>query len=200
MTLAQARTELQARGATYLSDARCNSMLNSAKAELEDFWYWNWLETTTTGTAPLTISDLKQVLYVADTTNRSELWYMKAEDIVSQEYYDLAFTGTPEIFYLSSETQLSVWPVQAVSLSVKYLKVSPTLSADGDTPIFPSRYDDIWMDLAMVRVYKDSDDLDRAFALNKDCQQRLGQLIAQYEVKSLSNPRVARIDSGAGDW
>lgn len=66
-------------------------MLNNAKDELEDFFDWPWLETTTTGTAPLTVTNLKRILYVTDTTNDTELPGVQAADINA----NIADTGTP---------------------------------------------------------------------------------------------------------
>lgn len=202
MDLTAAIAELRARGVSYETSAggRPTIWLNDAKNELDDFYPWPWLETTTTGTSPLTISDLKYVQYVVDTTDQVELWGINAADIVSQSYYDLSMTGTPEVWYLDGTTTLKIWPTSTASLSVRYVKVSPELSSGTDTPLFPSRYSGIWIDLAMVRAYLDSDDLDRAFALRKDCQARLGQLVEEFEARNRQNQVQQQINSGAADW
>ena len=61
MNLGTARTELQARGFDYLSTARCNTFLNRALYILNEQESWPFLETTVSGAAPLTISDLSLI-------------------------------------------------------------------------------------------------------------------------------------------
>ena len=201
MNLTSAITELQARGGSYLTSAggRPTIMLNDAKNELEDFYPWPWLETTTTGTAPLTISDLKYVLYVVDTTNKVELRGVDAGWIISQEGTDIAQTGDPSYWYLDGLTSLKVFPANtSVSLSVRYVKYSAELTGS-DTPGIPTRYHNLWIDLAMCRVYEDSDDFQAASALRAQTQKRLGQLVEEFEQRNRQNPMVQSIVSGALD-
>lgn len=200
MTLTTATTELQARGGSYLAAARCTTMLNDAKNELEDFYPWPWLETTTTGTAPVTISDLKYVLYVVDTTNKCELPGVSAQWLISQETADLTQTGDASYWYLDGLTSLKVYPVNTTaSLSVRYVKYSPELSAGSDTPLFPARYTNIWIDLAMVRVYEDADDHQAADVLRTKVQKRLGLLVEEFEARNRQNTMVQEIIYGAMD-
>jgi hypothetical protein len=139
MDLTAAQTELKARGGDYLSTARLTTFLNDAKNELEDFFVWPWLETTTSGTAPLTISDLKHVLYVVDTTNQCELTGASAQYIVEDLDETITTTGTPDVWWLDGTTTLKVYPANtSASLSVRYVKFSPELSAGADTPLIRS--------------------------------------------------------------
>jgi hypothetical protein len=70
-TLATAETELQARGYSRFSTTRLDAWLNEAKNRFEDYQFdWPWLKTTTTGTAPVTISDLRRVLSVVDSSSK----------------------------------------------------------------------------------------------------------------------------------
>jgi hypothetical protein len=150
MDLTAAQTELKARGGDYLSTARLTTFLNDAKNELEDFFVWPWLETTTTGTAPLTISDLKHVLYVVDTTNQAELTGASAQYIVEDLDETITTTGTPDVWWLDGTTTLKVYPANtSASLSVRYVKFSPELSAGADTPLIPVRNHNLWIDLAL---------------------------------------------------
>lgn len=148
MNLSSARTQLEKLGAGRLSgDTTMEDFyLNQAKNWIEDKDDWPWLETTTTGSSPLTISDLRKVIYVADTTNDRLL---KEADIIDIARRDpgIDAVGDPTRFYLDGLTSLKVWPVRTVALSVRYLKYSPELTTS-DTPLIPTRYHMLWCDVA----------------------------------------------------
>jgi hypothetical protein len=107
VNLTQAIAELKARGFDYLSDARATIMLNNAKNAFEDEFDWPWLETTTTGVAPLTISDLGAVLYVVDTTDGSELQGIDARDVVDVDT-NVSTAGVPTSWWLDGTVSLGV--------------------------------------------------------------------------------------------
>lgn len=151
LTLAQARTELQVRGLDFLSNTRANAFLNDAMHEFHDYANWYWLETTTTGAAPLTIADLRDVLYVVDATNQNELANQDIRDLIDVDAAQVS-TGTPVSYWIDNTT-IKVWPTATVNLSVRYVKVPTDLSADSDVPTFPSKYHSLWVTLAQARVY-----------------------------------------------
>jgi hypothetical protein len=157
-TLLDGRTELSARGYSRFvsaSPSRATVWLNAAKNRFEDYPYdWPWLKTSTTGTAPVTISDLRRVLSVADTTNRTPLEQVDADAITEYGDTNLALVGPAQAWYLSAETVLTTYPVGTGTLSVRYVKFSPELSADGDTPLIPLRYRSTWIDLAEVEALR----------------------------------------------
>jgi len=199
MNLSTATTELQARGASYLSSARCVIMLNDAKNTFEDFWDWPWLEESITGNAPLTIADLKQILYVIDADQEVLLDGTTALSVVMNESLSATGVQNPRLWYLDGEDTLSVYPENTTNdLQVRYFRFSPELSGT-DTPLIPTRYHNLWVDLAMVNVYEDSDDAQAAAALRADCQQRLGQLVVHYETRNRQNQPEQQI-TGGGDW
>jgi hypothetical protein len=202
MDLTSAQTELKARGGDYLSSARLTTFLNDAKNELEDFFVWPWLETTTAGTAPLTISDLKHVLYVVDTTNRAELTGASAQYIVEDLDETITTTGTPDVWWLDGTTTLKVYPANtSASLSVRYVKFSPELSAGADTPLIPVRNHNLWIDLAYVRVLKDANDTAEAQALQADCTAKLAKLAETYSVRNRQNSSTyVQLRRVSEDW
>src|SRR3954466_8505704 len=107
-TLATAETELQARGYSRFSTTRLDSWLNSAKNRFEDYQFdWPWLKTSTTGTAPITISDLRRVMSVADTTNRCPLDQVDVDAITDFGDTNLTLAGPAQAWYLSAETVLT---------------------------------------------------------------------------------------------
>jgi hypothetical protein len=160
LTLAELRTEFFARGFDYLTTTRANTFLQAAQDEICEMHPWPFLESTAIGTSPLTISDLRQVLSVVDTTNDVELWGIDRREIVTADP-SVNDSGPPTQFYLDSDTVIA-WPGDAVSLAVRYLKVANELSDDDDEPDTPSRYDEILIDGAVIRAYKDSDNMEAA--------------------------------------
>lgn len=202
MDLSDAREALLARGFSYLEPARADIMLNNAKNELEDTYPWPWLETTATGTAPLSFDDLKYVLYVVDTTNQQELVGSEAPLLVDQDP-SISTSGTPLYWWLDGTTTLNLYPTNtSVQLSVRYVKFSPELSDDGQTtPLIPERYHPIWVDLAAVEAYKDDDEQDRANALLVDVQRRIQQMIVVYASRNRQNSTYQKTSLySSGDW
>ena len=201
MNLGTARTELLARGFDYLSSSRANTMLTNAKNAFEDEWSWPWLEATTTGTAPLTISDLKDVLSVVDTTNQVQLTGLDARDITDRDAI-VTTAGSPDSWWLDGETTLRVYPTStSVQLSVRYVKFSPELANDSDTPLIPVRYHPVWLDYAVVEAYLDSDNFDAAAGLlNFVRQQRLPAMIEQYATRNRQNPGYVAVTWASDDW
>jgi hypothetical protein len=166
-TLATAITEVQARGFDYLSSARVTQYLNMAMHAVDEEDAWPWLETTTTGTAPLTITDLRAVLYVVDTTQRFPLTGMDVRDVVDMDAI-VGTVGTPAFYWLDGMTTLNVYPTNTTdSLSVRYLKYETDLSAGTDTPVIPGRWHGLWIDRAVIECYKDSDNFEQAALLKQ---------------------------------
>ncbi len=198
MNLTAAIAELQARGCTA-NDTRCTIFLNDAKNDFESFYDWPWLEATATGTAPLSISDLKNILYVVDTTQDRVLFGTTANEIIMQQTTDIDQTGPPVQWWLNGTYILEVFPKNTTNtLSVRYTSFTSEL-AGTDTPTLPPRYHNIWIDLAMVRAYNDADQLDAAQALQTRAYARLGQLVTQYEVRNRQHNPEQYI-TGGGDW
>lgn len=164
-TFAEMKTEMADRGFHHISAARVGDWLNDAYAELCEAQDWPFVEATTTGTAPLTVTYLRQILYVLDTTNDSVLTGTDQRTVQDIDP-DLRATGNPERFYLTGSTTVAVWPPNtSASLSVRYLRFPAELSADADEPIVPSRFQTLIVDGAVIRAYRNGDDHERANAL-----------------------------------
>jgi hypothetical protein len=199
VNLAAARDELASRGFDYLDSSRMNFMLNDAKNLFEDAYPFPWLEATTTGTSPLSIADLKAVLYVRDDTNDTELLGLPAQQIVVLGD-DIAQTGTATHWWLDGEETLTVWPVSSASLQVRYVKESVELSADADTPLIPSRYHSTWLDIAVIRAYIDSDNYAAASGLKQIVDLDLSQIIQRYALRNRQNGSYQTIRYFSEDW
>lgn len=185
-TLATARTELQARGYSRFTSARLDAWLNEAKNRFEDYQYdWPWLKTSTTGTAPVTIADLRRVSTVVDQSTKQALDAVPASATIEFDYADLTLAGPPTGWYLTSDTVLTTFPVGTGTLSVRYIKFSPELSADADTPLIPARYRMTWVDLAEVEALRFGvKDAASAAALEQGVFRRLGEIAGVYAMQA----------------
>lgn len=203
MDLSAARDELRARGFDGLTDGRVNGFLNAGKNALEDVAPWPWLDASTSGTAPLTISDLKQILHVWMVSSN---WSLQgAERGWLRDTYgpDLTLTGTASSsswWYLTGLTTLSVFPADTSStFNVDYLRFSPELSADADEPLFPARLHPIWIDLAVVEAYLDSDEPQMAQMLRAKVDMRLDQEMGVFLARNRQNSDRQTISAGSLD-
>jgi hypothetical protein len=184
MTLGEAQAELASRGFDYLSASRQTLMLNDALTEIQDYWEWPWLRKTVTGAAPLQISDLKTVLKVTD-SNGNEI-----EGISDWDDFDPASTGTPRNWWIddtSGTPTLVAYPVGSATFTVRYESDSATLSASGDTPTIPSRYNRVWLDFAVALAYEDSDNFAAAAQIRNRANQRLNQMVERYETRDMQS-------------
>lgn len=187
MDLAAARTELEERGFDSLSPTRQAMYLNHGKDALENVWPWPWLRTTTSGTSPLSIPDLKTVLWVQTSTGL-ELRGVD-EQYIAGMGWSFTQTGPASYWWLQGESTLQTIPLDtSTSLSVTYLKFSPALSDDGDEPLFNERWDMNWIDLSVVEAYRDSDDHDAADRLLGAVRSRLEVMIDAYGDRNFQNP------------
>lgn len=183
-TLADGIAELQARGYNRFTSARLTVWLNDAKNRFEDYQYdWPWLKTSTSGTAPVTIADLRRVMSVADATNRCPLEPVDADAITEFGDTNLALVGPPQAWYLSAETVLTTYPVGTSSLTVRYVKFSPEL-AGTDPPLIPLRYRSTWIDLAEVQALRYGvKDVQSAAALEASAFGRLREIAGVYAMQ-----------------
>lgn len=187
MDLTAASAELAARGFDHLSSGRKTIFLNLGKNAFEQLAPWPWLEVTTSGAAPLTISDVRQVLYVVDSTNRVVLPGLDVRTTVESD--PLLTAGTPSSWWLDGLTTLRVHPTNTGSVSVRYLKHSPELASGSDTPLIPVREHPVWIDFAVVEAYKDSDNYPAAQTLLGDLMSRqVPRLLDTYLGRNLANP------------
>lgn len=180
MNLTEIIQEVKDRGYDFDSDPRITNWVNRAYHRLCDRHPWAWLETTATGAAPLTIADLRAVYSVADTTSDEIL---TVEDIRTLREADpgLDQTGAPAVWYLSGENTISVWPVRADTLSVRYIKVPTDLSGSA-TPILPTRYHYLLVEGALYYAYRDSDEPEMA----QNCKDEFEEGIAEMAVATLA--------------
>jgi hypothetical protein len=76
-----------------------------------------------------------------------------------------------------------MYPVGSATITVRYERDASDLTADGDSPVIPSQYNRIWIDLAVALAYEDSDNFAAASAIRNRATQRLMQLVQRYETR-----------------
>ncbi len=196
MNLNEARTELGERGFDYLSASRMTLFLNDALTDLESRYLWPWQKKTATGAAPLAISDLKYVRSVYDSTG-NEIFGIDDDDDIY-----VAQTGTPTNWWIDDTggtPTLTAWPVGSATWTVRYVATDAVLSADTDTPNVPVRYHGVWIDLAVIRAYQDSDNFAAANALQQQVDVKVQRMIEEAETRNRMNAQYVRILAGSED-
>jgi len=167
MTFAELKTELAARGFDYLSDTRQGQFINRSYQEMAEERDFPYLQATTTGAAPLTISDLRTVESVSNATQDYKLSPLDRRNLTDFAH-DLTTTGTPSYWYMTTADTIAVYPANTTdTLTVYYWKVPATLTGVV-TPAIASRYHLLIVDGAVAYAYADSDNYDaaqQAFAL-----------------------------------
>ena len=151
---------MAARGFTYLNDGgagltRLKRMIVDAMHDLDDSERWPYLAASTSGAAPLTVSDLDGVERV---TQNQEPLQASSRDVLLELYGDLTVAGTPAYYYLASPTVVSVYPASTASINVTYWKVGPDLSSGSDVPLMPDRFRSAIVERACAYAYRDNDD------------------------------------------
>lgn len=171
MNFATLQTELSDRGFSYLSAARLGQYINVAYHELCDLEEWPFLEATASGAAPLTITDLRTVMSAWNSGANGNLTARDRRGLVD-DYRDLTTTGTPRFFYVEDGTILRTYPVGG-TLTVRYIKVPADLTGT-DTPLVPSRFHYVIVDIAARRAYVDSDAFDKAQGVQAEIDRMVG--------------------------
>jgi hypothetical protein len=160
------RQELKDRGfdhAASTNNNRVDRWVNQSYQSICDSQQWAFLEADASGSAPLTVSDLRAVLSVVDSTQKRQLPWINRQTLIKQYDTDLTTTGTPTCWYQDAQYVIDVYPANTSdTISVHYLKIPTTLSGDTDEPVFDSRFHDVIVDGAVVRGYKDTDQWEAA--------------------------------------
>jgi hypothetical protein len=176
MDLSTLRQEVKDRGFNYVSDSRIDRWVNLAVNEILEQADWPFLVTTAIGTAPVTITDLRTVESVEDTTNGRKLVPRDRREL-SDQYIDLTEAGTPEYYFLSDHDTIDTYPRGGV-LRVRYWATQTDLAAGTDTPSIPARYHYAIVDYAVARGYADNDEPDRAQAARMEGDRVLAMMTA----------------------
>lgn len=180
------QTEVFARGFAPLNDsgaglARVARWVNDSAHEIDDLELWDYRRASTTGTAPLSISDLGVIGAVVDGGNLNALVPTSIHDLEGQ-FGDLATTGTATYYYLNNGA-ITVYPVSSNTLTVKYFKVAPDMSANSDTPLMPDRFRMAIVERAVAKAYLDNDDPEMAAVCLAESDRIVDRMRAVYTLQ-----------------
>lgn len=195
-TWADLRTELAARGYDYLPTTRLDRFLNRGAAMLYDEYPWHFLEETATGSAPLTIDDLGQVLSVVNTTTGDEL-SNEDERYITRIDPDGNSTGNPTSWYLK-DGAINVYPNTVASLTVRYIGAPADFTTDTDEPPVPQRYRNLITDAAVILALKDNDEYAAASEALVLWDREVTKMRSRLYNQNLQGPRlILRTSYGA---
>jgi len=158
-------TEFYARGFGYLDDGgagptRAKRWINDAMHMVDEMEDWSYLQTSTTGTAPLVISDLRKIESVTDTTNHISLTRRSRAELNS-EWAGLTIPGLGYSYYVTGGTTINTWPANtSTTLTVNYWKYGPDLSSGSDAPLMPDRFRQCIVDYAVAAGLRDDESAD----------------------------------------
>ena len=197
MDFSTLRTEFFAAGFSDLNDAssglvRAKRFINEAYRSISERYPFPWLYKDASGTAPLTISDARQVLTVLDSTNDNVLVPIDRRTLQEQSP-DLPDTGTPSYWFWDSDTSLAVYPAStSITLKVRYVKNPADLSADGDLPLVPAQYQQAIVDLAVAKAHRNLANYEAAQWHEQAAEQLIQQLVIAYGTRQGDMPDVVQ--------
>lgn len=195
MNFTELKQELFARGANYLEEsseevARAERWLNQSYQEILSLQSWPFLQAVATGAADggtVSVPDLRKIRFVTDIEGvpagipGRPLDRAIIENLIA-DGLDLGRTGVPEVYYVMAGNLVVPYPVGGI-IRVDYIKrVSPMSGTD--VPLFDAQYHDLIVDRAMVKVYKDSDNMEQAAAVKEEYNEGASSMAEDYMVES----------------
>jgi hypothetical protein len=150
---------------------------------------WPWLYTDSTpGAAPVTITDLRAVLSVTNTTLKVTLPHMDRASLLDL-YGDLTTAGTGVVWYRDSETVIRTYPADTTNtLAVRYVKVAAEMSGTSDVPLVPSRWQWVIVEGACADLHRDNQDFEASSACEQKFEQGVTAMLRSYSLDSLDGP------------
>jgi len=205
LTLADLKTYFFARGLDFMNDGgvgatRATRFINDAMHKIDDAEKWAYLQASTTGTSPVTVSDLGRVESVVDVANLVPLSYMSREE-VTDYFADLSGTGTySRWYYVTGGTTINAFPVNSsITLTVRYTKVSPDLVADSDVPLMPDRFRMGIVDYAAMLAFRESNVPDEA-QVAQQAGDAVVERMREWNVLVQGGVESQLISRGSWDW
>jgi hypothetical protein len=191
--------EVKARGFDEVGDDRIKQWINRAYARLCDRQVWPFLLASTSGAAPLTISDLRSVYAVRDSGQGANLEYADIRDLRVEDPGDDA-TGSASYWYQDDDA-IAIYPASGATISVDYVKSPGDLTGDDDNALVPPRYRMLLIDMAVCEAYKDSDNLEAWQILRTDVEEQIDEMTNTLLVPNYDAPSsIAGDGSASTDW
>jgi hypothetical protein len=154
MDVTALRTAIKAHGFEADTDTQQLEFLNAIQRKIAGAHPWDWTRATATvavvaGTSdyarPSDTSRLRSVRLVYGTV-LEELSHVDYEELLNaRERSPLGYTAVPTAWSFVAPASIALWPTPgaAGTLTVRYHRVPPALTAGADVPILPAEYHDI---------------------------------------------------------
>lgn len=191
MNFTALQTALSDRGWARLSPTQLGQHINDARAELDSMEpRWPYLQLTVTGTLPLVTADMDAVSQVVNTTTNEPVPYMRYEDLSSIAGSLAQTSADPAFWYFTpgSTTSISGFPVSTRTVRLVYWKVSVDLSAGADTPLAPSRWHQVIVDMADRNASRAKKDFADAQAIQATIDGKLASMRTDLLYRQTSGP------------
>jgi hypothetical protein len=147
--------------------ALARRMLNQSYLELCAREHFPWLEDDATGAAPLTIADVRAVISVTNTTQRTPLGWRDRRALLDS-YGTLTTAGTPSVWFFDSADTIAVYPTStADTLAVRYIKKPAKLVNDSDVAIVPDEWTSLIVQGAVLKGKKNDDNYDTLWQIHE---------------------------------
>lgn len=198
MDFSTLQTDVFARGFQRLNDAgaglaRVKRWINAAYDEICEQADWPFLEASAAGAAPLTVADLRTIESVVVTTTGEKL-YPRRRQLLQDEGVLLTDAGSPQYYYVTGGTVVSVYPLNTGSITVKYWKTPADLSTGADLPLIPVRFHDLIVEAAAMKAHRYQGDYEGAAACSQEYQRLLAIMWNSLLDQQHDQPEYAQFD------
>lgn len=168
-----------AQGFDYLQTSEAETYLNASyQVDICGDEDWPFLEEVTTGTAPLTLSEVSSIDYVLNTGQGTKLTPLDPRSL-SDWSPTMVVEGQPLYYYSTGGNVLNVYPLSTTeALQVRYFKAAAKMSGTA-VPIFPERFHTLIVDGAVARAYENSDDYELSQSAEAKFETRLQKMREQ---------------------
>jgi hypothetical protein len=195
VTRAELVQEVVDRGYDYVSTARIGKFIDRAYKAICSRYPWPFLETTTTGTGEVAIADLGKILSV--NANEERLRGVDRRWLAGT-VSDLGETGTAQFWYLENSA-LKTYPVDAATITVRYVKRPANLS-DGDEPLIPEEWQSLIVARACIDCLRDDDEYEVARALRLEVEEELREMVNALLKPNYANSELVERTGAPGDY
>jgi hypothetical protein len=201
LTFATATTEVYDFGFADLNDSstgtdRVRRCINEAQWELLEEIDHPLTRTTTSGTAPLTLTRPKAVLSVTDRTTDRILDSIDIREL-EDRYPDLPDTGTPIYWYFSSENVVAVYPANTSDTILARYEQYPAEMSGTDALTVPQRFHGAVLHRAAAKLHMVKQNGEAALFHENEVQRILG--IVAVSLNTRERDRTETIQSVSGD-
>jgi hypothetical protein len=199
MDVSEIRTGIRARGFEADTATQQLAFINQVQRRVAGEHRWPW---TIVSTAQATTSGAGDYTYptgavhiislrLVSLGSPTELEWSEPELLLAARAQDNGATGLAQRWAQTGPTTLSLWPTPnaAGTLTVRYHRVPPDLTADADIPILPIAYHDILIAGACELMALRERQFDAVAAFRSEREGRVAEMKRQIGVRQAQTAR-----------